>query len=101
MIHKNYYRDTHLHALRDLPALGMNAGDTKSLGRFYPNRLGVLHTLMTRAGATAATNLALTELRFDTDDIDWLGGRWVNINLWTPKSFFSRVERRVVFDGCA
>ena len=53
MIHKGYYRDALLLALRHLPALGMNDGDDQSLGRFHPNRLGLLHTLMTRGGACA------------------------------------------------
>lgn len=97
MIHKGYYRDAHLHALRDLPGPGMHGGDTKSLGRFHPNRLGMLHTLITRGAASAAT-LALTALRSHADGVDWLGGRWEDIGLWTPKSFFNRVERRVVFD---
>ncbi len=29
MIHKGYYRDAHLHALKDLPGLGMSDGDIK------------------------------------------------------------------------
>jgi hypothetical protein len=97
VIHKGYYRDAHLHALRDLPALGMNDGDAKSLGRFHPNQLGALYTVMTRGG-TCALNLPLNNLRSDPDGVDWLGGRWDDIGLWTPKSFFSRAERRVVFD---
>jgi hypothetical protein len=42
VIYKGYYRDAVLLALRDLPALGMKDGETRSLGRFHPNRLGVL-----------------------------------------------------------
>jgi hypothetical protein len=76
---------------------GINDGDAKSLGRFHPNRLGVLHTLMTRGGA-GAPSIALKDLKSGPDEIDWLGGRWEDIGLWTPKSFFSRAERRVVFD---
>jgi hypothetical protein len=33
-----------------------------------------------------------------SDGMDWLGGRWEDIDLWTPRSFFSRAERRVAFD---
>jgi len=97
VIHKGYYRDAHLHALRDLPALGMNDGDAKSLGLFHPNQLGALYTLMTRGGRRAP-NLPLNDLGSDPDGVDWLGGRWEDIGLWKPKSFFSRAERRVGFD---
>jgi hypothetical protein len=98
VIHKGYYRDAHLHALRTLPGLAMNDGDAKSLGRFHPNRLGVLHTLMTR-GDACAPSIALNDLQSAPDGVDWLGGRWEDLGLWTPKSFFSRAERRVLFDG--
>jgi hypothetical protein len=97
VIHKGYYRDVHLHALRNLLGLGMNEGDAKSLGRFHPNRLGVLHTLMTK-GSACAPSMALKDLQSGADGVDWLGGRWEDIGLWTPKSFFSRAERRVTFD---
>jgi hypothetical protein len=97
VIYKGYYRDVHLHALRNLPGLGMNDGDAKSLGQFHPNRLGVLHTLMTRGGA-CAPSIGFKDLQCGADGVDWLGGRWEDIGIWTPKSFFSRVERRVVFD---
>ena len=97
VIYKGYCRDAHLHALRNLPGLGMSDRDVKSLGRFHPNRLGVLHTLMTR-GRACAPSIALNDLESGPDGVDWLGGRWEDIGLWTPKSFFSRAERRVVFD---
>jgi hypothetical protein len=86
-----------LQALRNLPGLGMSDGDAKSLGRFHPNRLGVLHTLMTRGGA-CGPNIALKDLQSGPDVVDWLGGRWEDIGLWTPKFFFSRAERRIAFD---
>src|SRR6266478_6554854 len=73
VIHKGYYRDAHFHALRDLPGLGMTDGDWKSLGRFHPNRLGVLHTLMTRG--RPAPSIALEDLHSGPDGVDWLGGR--------------------------
>jgi hypothetical protein len=52
---------------------------------------------MTRGGA-CAPSLPPDDLGSDPDGVDWLGGRWEDIGLWTPKSFFSRTERRVVFD---
>jgi hypothetical protein len=97
VIHKGYYRDAHLHALKDLPGLGMSDGVIKSLGRFHPDRVGGYHTLMTRCNACALP-IAFEDLRPGPDGVDWLGGRWEDIGLWTPKSFFSRAERRVVFD---
>jgi hypothetical protein len=96
VIYKGYYRDSVLLALRDLPALGMKDGETRNFGRFHPNRLGVLYTLMIRGG-TYSPGVALEDLQ--SDGVDWLGGRWEDIGLWTPKSFFSRAERRVVFEG--
>jgi hypothetical protein len=97
VIHKGYYRDAYLHALRDLPGFEMKDGDAKSLGRFHPARLGVLYTLMTRGGARTS-GMALDDLQSGPDGVDWLGGRWEDVSLWTPKSFFSRAERRVVFE---
>jgi hypothetical protein len=97
VIYKGYYRDAVLLALRDLSALGMKDGETRSLGRFRPNRLGVLYTLMIR-GRACPPGIALEDLQSGPDGVDWLGGRWVDIGLWTPTSFFGRVERRVVFD---
>ena len=35
------------------------------------------------------------DLQSGLDGVDWLGGKWEDIGLWT---FFSRAERRVVFD---
>jgi hypothetical protein len=75
----------------------MKDGETRSLGRFHPNRLGALYMLMTRGGAFPPC-IALEDLQSGPDGVDWLGGRWEEIGLWTPASFFSRVERRLVFD---
>jgi hypothetical protein len=47
-------------------------------------------------GATAV--IALADLQSGPDGVDWLGGRWEDIGLWTARSFFNRVERRVFFD---
>ena len=81
-----------LHALRDLPGLGLKDREAKSLGRFRPSQLGVLHTLMTRG----ASNFAI---RLYPDGADWPAGRWEEFGLWTSTSFLNRVERRVTFDG--
>jgi hypothetical protein len=98
---KGYYRDAVLLALRDRPALGMKDGETRNLGRFHPNRLDVLYTLMTRGGV-CSPGTALEDLQSGPNGVDWLGGRWKDLGLWTPKSFFSRVEQRLIFDesGC-
>jgi hypothetical protein len=95
VIHKGYYRDVYLHALRDLPGLGMNDGDAKNLGRFHPKKLAILLTLMTRDRASAP---GLAVEKSDPDEIDWLGGRWEELGIWRPKSFFCRTERLVVFE---
>jgi hypothetical protein len=93
VIHKGYYRDAHLRALRNLPALGMNDRGAKSLGRFCPSQLGPLYTLMT-SGYRGAASLPLDYLQSGPNGVDWLGGRWDDIGLWTPKSFFNKLERR-------
>jgi hypothetical protein len=49
-------------------------------------------------GSACAPSMALQDLQSGADGVDWLGGRWQDIGLWTPKSFFSRAERRVAFD---
>jgi hypothetical protein len=77
-IYKGYYRDAVLLALRDLPALGMKDGETRSLGRFHPNRRGVLYTLMTR-GAARPPGIALEDLQPGPAGVDWLGGRWEDL----------------------
>jgi hypothetical protein len=102
VIYKGYYRDAILLALRDLPAFGIKDGEMRSLGRFHPDRLGILYTLMTRGGM-CPPDVALEDLRPGPDGVDWLGGRWGDIGLWSPKSFFNRTERRMIFDktsGC-
>ena len=97
VIHKGYYRDAEAHALKKLPDLAMSDKERKGLGRFHPNRLGLYFALMT-SRAASPLSASLKELRLRPDDADWLGGRWEDIGIWTPKSFFSRFERRVYFD---
>ena len=74
VLHKPAHQDVFLYATRDLSRLAMSLGDCRSLGRFRADRLGELLTTMT-------------------------GNVWEDIGLYTPKSFFSRSERRVGFDG--
>ena len=98
VIHKGYYRDAELHALKDLPDLGMSGDkEKKGLGRFHPNRVGHYYTLMTKRTPSPLPS-SMEELQLGPSDADWLGGRWEDIGFWTPKSFFSRFERRVYFD---
>ena len=97
VIHKGYYRDAELHALKDLPDLAMSDKEKKGLGRFHPNHLGLYFTLMmSRAASLLPTSLE--ELRLGPNDVDWLGGRWQDIGMWTPRRFFCPYERRVYFD---
>jgi len=97
VIHKAYYRDAELHALKDLADLAMNDKEKEGMGRFHPNRLGVFLTLMMKR-RTSPLVAGLEGLRLGPDEVDWLGGRWEDIGIWTPRSFFSRFERRVYFD---
>ncbi len=53
-VYKNYYRDAELHALNDLPDLGMANREKRSLGRFSPDLVGHYFTLMTRRDARFA-----------------------------------------------
>ncbi len=87
VVYKNYYRDVELHALNDLPDLGMANRETRSLGRFSPDLVGHYFTLMTRRGAPP---LSLDKLHAGWDGEDWLGGRWEDVGFWTPKSFSAR-----------
>jgi hypothetical protein len=97
VIHKGYYRDAELHALKDLPDLGMADKEKKILGRFHPNRVGLYYVLMTkRAGSPLPSSIE--QLHNGFAHTDWLGGRWEDIEFWMPGSFFSRHERRVYFD---
>jgi hypothetical protein len=43
-----------------------------------------------------APTITLKDLQSGPDGVDWLGGRWLDISLWTPKSFFSRAERCII-----
>jgi hypothetical protein len=97
VIHKGYYRDAELHALKKLPDLAMSDKEKKGLGRFHPNHLGLYFTLMmSRAASLLPTRVE--ELHLGPNDVDWLGGRWQDIGMWTPQRFFCPCERRVYFD---
>jgi hypothetical protein len=97
VIHKGYYRDAELHALKDVLDLAISDKEKKGLGKFHPSRLGLYFTLMTSRAASPLP-VSIEELRLGPNDVDWLGGRWEDIGIWTPRSFFSRCERRVYFD---
>jgi hypothetical protein len=58
---------------------------------------GALYTLVTRVSRVVGS-IPLNDSQSGPNDVDWLGGHWEDIGLWTPKSFFSRVERRVIFE---
>ena len=96
VIHKGYYRDAHLHALRCLPRLGMSDVEAKSLGRFHPNRLGIVHADDQRRDLPAEHRTQGSSARPERTRL--ARGRWEDIGLWTPTSFFSRTERRVTFE---
>ena len=97
VIHKGYYRDAELHALKDLPDLGLSDKEKKILGRLHPNRVGLYYTLtMRRSGSPLSSGLE--ELQLGLNGADWLGGRWEDIGFWTRAGFFARAERRVYFD---
>jgi hypothetical protein len=97
VIHKGYYRDAELYALKDLRDLGIGEKEKRSLGRFHPDRVGLYYTLMAKRGGSPLPS-GLEELQLGPNGEDYLGGRWEDIGLWTVKSFFARVERRVYFD---
>jgi hypothetical protein len=98
VIHKGYYRDAELHALRDFPDLGLRDKDKTSLGPFNPASLGHYFTVMTNG----ANQRAVAHFRGDgAQGVDWHGGHWEDIGLWTAKSFFARQERRVSFEYVA
>lgn len=94
VIHKGYYCDAHLHALKNLTDLGFADGQSRSLDHFYPDRIASYYTLMMRRGA-----LFPPFGRLGPCDADRLGGRWEDIGLWKPTSFFNRSERHIVFEN--
>jgi hypothetical protein len=85
---KGYHRDAVLHALTDLPALGLTDKETTDLGEFRHACLGAYYTLLTTAAANAPP-VPFCDLEPDTRRIDWFGGRWEEIGLWHPRTFFN------------
>ena len=85
---KGYYRDAVLHALTDLPALGLTDKETKELGPFRHACLGAYYTLLTTAAANAPP-VPFCDLEPDMRRIDWFGGQWEEIGLWHPRTFFN------------
>ena len=94
VVHKGYYRDVHLHALKDLSDIGLTDGQCRSLDGFSTARISAYCTLLLRRGA-----LFLPLGRLGPKDPDWLGGRWEDIGVWAPRSFFNRAEKEIVFEN--
>jgi hypothetical protein len=69
-----------------------------ALGRFRPDELGSYYVLMTRC-ATCAPPPPGDGLALDESGRDWLGGRWQEIGLFAPRTFFNRTDRRIEFDA--
>ena len=80
VIHKPYYQDARLYALRDLPDLDLRNQKAKTLGCFRPDRIGYYYTLMTRRGLCPGTSPLLDFSLYPS--LDWLGGRWEDIGFW-------------------
>ena len=72
VVHKGYYRDAQLHALKDFPCFGLRERDTTNLGIFQPKGVGEFYTLMTRLGECGRP-VALGDL--GVGKVDCLGGR--------------------------
>ncbi len=98
VLHKPYYQDAQLYALKYMPDLGMSERDTKKLGRFFPDLVGSYLTLMTKRG-TFPQPLALSDLRSNPGS-DRLEGRWERIEFWSYRVGFyiPPHHRRVCFD---
>lgn len=93
VVHKPAHGDAELHALNDLPDVDLRAGEKRSLGPFHIDRIWEHYGLMIRRGA-----LFPPLGRLGTHGVDWLGGRWEEIGLWTQPSFLNPLPRRVFFD---
>jgi hypothetical protein len=98
VVHKPYYQDAQLYALRDLPDLDMSERDAKKLGRFFPALITSYLTLMTKRGAFLQP-FALSDLRSNPGS-DRLGGGWEEIEFWSYRvGFYIKPHhRRVYFD---
>jgi len=97
VLYKGYYRDAEIHALRDLPDLGLNDKDRKSLGRFQLDRVAAYYALIAKRSSRAVP-LDMQSLDIGPDGRDWLGDKWEDIGFWSVLGFFSRVERRLRFE---
>ena len=94
VVHKPYYQDAQLHALRDLPDSGMSERDTKKIGRFSPGHVGTYLSLMTKRGASSQP-FALNDVRSSPGS-----GGWEEIEFWSYRvGFYMKPHhRRVYFD---
>jgi hypothetical protein len=99
VIHKGYYRDAELIALRELPDLGLRDKEKTSLGMFSPAFVGQYFTLLTTGGDRRA--LAHLQEAGEPQCVDWRGGYWEDVGFWSPKSFSARREQRVYFESAA
>lgn len=97
VLYKGYYRDAEIHVLRDLPDLGLNDKDRKSLGRFQLNRVAAYYALIAKRSSRAVP-LDMQSLDLGPDGRDWHGDKWEDIGFWSVLGFFSRVERRLRFE---
>ncbi len=93
VLHKPYYRDAQLYALKNLPDLGLRNRKEKNLGKFRPDLVGSYLTLITGRGANAFSNGDLP-LRASSD---LLSSPWHSITFWAyrgglyPKQSLHRV----------
>ena len=80
----------------DRPALGLNSGDTKTLGCFHPNRIAQYQAVMTRV--VEFSNVMSGEIPSGLHiAVDEAGGQWQGLGVWMQGVFFNRLPRRVLF----
>ncbi len=96
VLHKPYYRDAQLYALKNLPDLGLRNRGEKNLGKFRPDLVGSYLTLITYRGAGASAN-AEVELKKSSYR---LSNPWQEISFWAYGGglYPKRSLRPVYFD---
>lgn len=80
VLHKPYYRDARLYALKNVPGMRSRKSEEKILGGFRPELIGGYLTLMTNG---SANSLLDGDLRFEK----WnrLSSCWKDITLWAHR----------------